>query len=177
MPLFGKKKEEDNKQGEEIISEVNRLLQDSGVKRVENLERTAQAATKSNVQVAEKIGVEKEKLERPPFAPLFVKLDRYRAILNTLGYLKTAIMMMKNSFVTMGELERAREQTVGVLREGMEKIEEKLVSLDSELIRPAGYHEATVPEELVYQDTETVEATIADLKGQIDQLKFELQKM
>jgi hypothetical protein len=42
-------------------------------------------------------------------------------------------------------------------------------------VRPSGYHEIVETPE--YQDVETVEATIADLRGQIEQLKTELENV
>ena len=118
-------------------------------------------------------------VNRPAFAPLFVKIDRYRQMLTVLGSLKTAMMIVKNSFTTLGELEKAREETYTLIKETVEKVDKKIIDLDAELIRPAGFHDAvnTATENLAYQDVQTVEATIADLKGQIDQLKSELERM
>ncbi len=111
--------------------------------------------------------------ERPVFAPLFVNIDRYRNILNALGYMRTSLIMIRNSFATLNELEKARNETLKLIQEAIEKLDKKLATLDSELIRPAGYHSDTSPE---YQDVETVQATVADLKGQIEQLKSELER-
>ncbi len=112
-----------------------------------------------------------EKVARPMFAPLFVKIDRYRNILNALGQLKTSIVMIRNSFSTLNELEKARFETLKLIEEAVGRLENKLSALDTELVRPAGFHSDASPE---YQDVETVHATVADLKGQIEQLKSEL---
>ena len=114
------------------------------------------------------------KEERPVFAPLFVKIDRYRNILTALGQLRTSVVMVRNSFSTLNELEKARFETLKLIEDAIEKVDKKLASLDTELLRPAGYHTELTNE---YQDVETVQATVADLKGQIAQLKDELGSM
>ena len=127
----------------------------------------------AKIQEPQKIMPERKvEKERPVFAPLFVKIDRYRNILNSLGQLRTSIVMIRNSFATLNELEKARFETLKLIEEAVGRVENKLSALDSELIRPAGYHSEVSPE---YQDVETVQATVADLKGQIDQLKSQLE--
>ncbi len=115
-----------------------------------------------------------EKVNRPAFAPLFVKIDRYRNILNALGQLRTSVVMIRNSFSTLNELEKARLETLKLIEEAVGKVETKLSSLDTELLRPTSAHMDVTPE---YQDVETVQATVADLKGQISQLKTELEQL
>jgi len=126
-----------------------------------------------NLQTIKKQEPPPEK-ERPAFAPLFVKIDRYRNILNALGQLRTSIVMIRNSFSTLNELEKARFETLKLIEEAVGRVENKLSALDSELLRPAGHHPEISPE---YQDVETVQATVADLKGQIEQLKTELEQL
>lgn len=114
--------------------------------------------------------------EKPAVAPLFVKIDRYRHILNSIGNLKTALMIIKNSLDTMHQIERVRDDTYGIINDMVEKMGQKLLNLDDELLRPAGFHE-TNDASSEHQDIKTIDATVADLKGQIDQLKSELTKM
>jgi len=123
----------------------------------------------------EEVKQEVKESERPAFAPLFVKIDRYRQILNSIGYLKTTMIMIKNSLMALTELDKAREETIKLIQDAVGKLENRLVSLDKELVRPTGYHE--ISEKHEYHDVETVEATVADLKGQIEQLRSELQTM
>ena len=39
-------------------------------------------------------------------APVFVKIDKYRSILNSMNYLKTSMVMLKNTFSVLSELEK-----------------------------------------------------------------------
>lgn len=112
---------------------------------------------------------------QPAYAPLFVKIDRYRSILSSLGTIKGTIGLVRNSFAALSELDKARQQTMGLIQSALEKIDKKLGALDNELVRPTGFNTQASPEE--YQDVHNVEATVADLKGQIQQLKNELQQL
>lgn len=116
-----------------------------------------------------------EEMAQPTYAPLFVKIDRYRNILSALGSIKAAMGLIKNSFGALNELDKARIQTMGLIRDALDKVEKKMDALDHELVRPTGFNTQATPEE--YQDVHNVTATVADLKGQIQQLKSELQQM
>ncbi len=118
----------------------------------------------------------KKEPEKPAIAPLFVKIDRYRQILGTIGNLKTALVIVKNSLGTLHQIEKTRDATFEIVSDIVNKMDEKLVNLDNELLRPAGFHETSEssPEK---QDIRSIEATVADLQGQIEQLKSELGKM
>lgn len=119
----------------------------------------------------EKVEVKEEIEEKPVLAPLFVKIDRYRNILNTITHLKTTLLMIKNSFAALNELEKVRTENMKLIQDAMERVEKRILNLDTELIRPMGLHEE-IPE---YGDVQTISATIADLRGQIGQLKEELE--
>jgi hypothetical protein len=123
--------------------------------------------------VAEAIKEEKQKQERPAFAPLFVKLDRYRRILSILNHLKNMMNVAKNSLVVLNDLERMRAENLKMIEDILNKIDQKLLSLDSEFMRPSGFRE----EPMEYVDVEGLESTIVDLKSQIDSLKTELERM
>lgn len=156
MPLFGRKKKEEPKEMPELPP----------LSVLDQVPLTPQQET------------QKPKPESPPpqVAPLFVKIDRYRQILNTIGNIKTALMIVKNSLGTLHQIEKVRDETFNIVNDIVNKMDEKLVNLDNELLRPAGFHETREgsPEE---QDIRTIEATVADLRGQIEQLKAELGKM
>ncbi len=114
--------------------------------------------------------------EKPTVAPLFVKMDRYRQILTTIGNLKTALMIVKNSLGTLKQIEKVRDDTFSIVSDIIEKMDDKLIDLDNNLLRPAGFHESDNNSE-EQKDIRTIEATVSDLQGQIEQLKSELGKM
>ncbi|MEM5801834.1 MAG: hypothetical protein QXQ18_00385 [Candidatus Aenigmatarchaeota archaeon] len=112
--------------------------------------------------------IEKEKHEKVLTAPLFVKLDRYKQILNHLAQLKTSIVLLKNSLAVLNELDKLREENSKLVQESLEKIEQKILDLDSELLRPSGFREELLPH---MEEVASIEATLADLKSQIEQLR------
>lgn len=118
----------------------------------------------------------KKEPEKPAFAPLFVKMDRYRQILTTIGNLKTALMIVKNSLATLQQIEKVRDDTFHIVNDIVEKMDDKLISLDNDLLRPAGFHDVSASSE-EQQDIRGIEATVSDLQGQIEQLKSELGKI
>lgn len=119
--------------------------------------------------------VERKDLERPSYAPLFVKINRYRGIIQTLISIKNMMKVIANSFAIMRELDMLKDQTMSTVQSALNKIEKNLHEVDADLIRPTGLGVNAPPEE--YQDVRNVEATVSDLKDQIRALKGELQKI
>ncbi len=116
-----------------------------------------------------------ERISRPEpivSAPLFVKIEKYRNVLNTLNDLKTTVLMLKNALVVQKELERTRDENVNLIQLGINKIDKKLLALDAEFLRPRGYIEQ-LPTHM--HESEGLEGAVDNLKSQIDDLKSELE--
>ena len=113
----------------------------------------------------------KEEREARIAAPLFVKLDRYKQILNHLAQLKTSIVLLKNNLTVLNELEKLRDENLKLVQEALEKMEKRVLDLDSELLRPSGFREELLPH---MEEVASIEATIAELKSQIEQLRGSL---
>ena len=83
-------------------------------------------------EVSEKI--EPEEPERIPHqeptvsAPLFVKIEKYRNILNNLNDLKATVLMLKNALIVQKEIERTRDENINLIQSGINKIDKKLLS-------------------------------------------------
>jgi hypothetical protein len=198
MGLFGRKKPRDDENIQEVKrivaeempesqeprekSAVERLferskMEESPASQIKENEEEPEFKQETKVETMPEIRpetrfVETKVVEKPTFAPLFVKIDRYRQILNSVGSLKTANMIIKNSLMTLRELDKARDETFKLIQDGIDKMEKRLNSLDQELIRPSGF--CDMAEKPEYQDIETIGATIAGLKGEIEQLRTEL---
>jgi hypothetical protein len=150
VPIFGRKKKE-----------------------LEEVKEAVEAPVEKPEEVKPPVEKPPEK-PKPALAPLFVKLERYRAILDTITWLKSTLAMVREGFATLNELERLRSESMSVLQETLAKIEEYLLTLDAEFARPTGYV-PTAPVEV--KEVGKLESTLADLRYQVDRLKAELERL
>jgi vacuolar-type H+-ATPase subunit I/STV1 len=182
MPLFGRKRKEE-------IQEVKQTIELPTLEKIMNgmkrpIEKRPVEKLVEKIPETEKVTVEKipeqhpkeikeEVKEKSSFAPLFVKLDRYRQILNTMNYLKNTMNMIKNTLSILNELEKIKSENLKLIEDTIEKADKKILTLDSEFMRPSGFIEE-MPE---LSDVESLEATLVDLREQVNQLKSELRSM
>ncbi len=194
MALFGKKRKEEIqeiKQAiqlptlEKIMAGIEKPVEQKPVQKLEeklseipeekpfiikpNVERLAQRMPEHKLPEMPNEEIQ----EKMSFAPLFVKLDRYKQILNTMNYLKNTMNMIKNTFSILNELEKIRMENLRLVQETIEKADKKILTLDSEFMRPSGFIEDR-PE---IGDVESLEVTLVDLRDQVNQLKAELKSM
>lgn len=113
--------------------------------------------------------------ERPTSAPLFVKVDRYRQILSTIASLKLSLSSIKSSLATLEQIDKLKGDATEVIAQMVSKLDQKLMTLDNDLLRPAGYHDTGEASE--YSDVRGIESTVVDLQGQIEQLRSELTRI
>jgi hypothetical protein len=183
MIFFRKKKEEDVEPIKSLTEEKkvpDELLQVPTEERIpeilkniggENLEESVEEVVeKKPVPVPEVPTIVEGK--KPTFAPLFVKIDKYRSVLNSINDLKTTVIMIKNALVLQKEIEGLRDENRRLMEAAINKIDKKIVILDSEFLRPEGFEEEFPPP--IYE-SEGLEGVITDLKKQIEGLKSELQ--
>lgn len=194
MHFFGKKKEikeEPKIVPQEIHDEMKFVYPDMGSTEVKKLlenfdkpseqQKTSEPQHMANIETEEVtetpqtiVPPKKEiREERQSSTPLFVKLEKYRSIINSVTNLKSSLTMIKNTLAVLNELEKVRHENMKLLQDALAKTEKKILDLDSEFIRPPDFQEE-LPE---YGDVETVSTTIEDLKGQIGRLKEELNTM
>jgi len=189
MPLFGRRKEvSEIQQVKEAIEKPSAFEKPSEV--IEMLRKSIDMPEQKNPEPMKlrDMPVEKheerpqmklpeptlqsgEQKEKSSFAPLFVKLDKYKQILNSLVELKTTIAAMKNAFSVLNELERLKMESLKMIESSIDKMDKKLVSLDSEFLRPSGFHEEMPPE---LYSSENLGGVLTDLRSQIEQLRSEI---
>jgi len=189
MPLFGRKRKEEIQEVkqavqlptlESIMSQLEKPIEKKPVEELSKkipetptAERIPEHKTIERIPEMPREEIKEEVREKSSFAPLFVKLDRYRQILNTMNYLKNTMNMIKNTLSILNELEKIKSENLKLIEDTIEKADKKILTLDSEFMRPSGFIE-DMPE---LSDVESLEATLVDLREQVNQLKSELRSM
>jgi len=195
MALFGKKKEETKKELEDI-QQIKEMINPIEVPPVTESSPQDWATQQLLIGNVPKVGAlqtpnvpkttwtataaPQKQLEIPESAPLFIKLDRYKNILHTISDLRNIVTKVKNAFEMFSEMERVKAENLRVLEAAIQKVEARIVDLDSEFLRPAGLSQTQQQENLQYeqqQEDNGLHGMIEDLRGQIDKLKEELNQI
>jgi len=186
MIFFRKKKEEDVEEIKSIVEEKkvpDDLLQMPTEEKVPEILESLGGRKNIEEEIVEKKPIPVQEIPTPAeekpveekkstFAPLFVKIDQYRSVLTTISDLKTTVIMIKNALGLQKEIESLRDENRRLMEAAINKIDKKIVTLDSEFLRPQGFEEEFPPP--IYE-TEGLEGVVTDLKKQIEGLKSELQ--
>ena len=175
MVFFRKrKKTEENIQEIKDVVEGKKLTEEiegkPGEEKIE--EPTEEVPIEVEKPVEEEKPIPKTELRKPAFAPLFVKIDRYKSVLDAINEIKTTIMMLKNALSIQKQIEDLRNENRTLLESAVNKVDKKVLTLDSEFLRPSGYEEEFLPPAY---ETEGLETVVDDLKEQIESLKSELK--
>jgi hypothetical protein len=172
MVFFGRKKKEEN------VEEIRGLVEGTQVPEdaPEMIEGEAIPEEIPKPATIEEKRREEEKqpeLQRKSgFAPLFVKIDKYRSILSSISDIKTTLIMIKNAFMIQKEIEGLRDENKKMLELAISKLDKKIITLDSEFLRPTGFEEE-FPSQIY--ESGGIEGVVDDLKKQIEGLKTELK--
>ncbi len=114
---------------------------------------------------------QEERMERRQFAPLFVKIEKYKEVLSLLNDLKATVFMIKNALEIQRQLESLKDANHTVVESAITKVEQKILTLDSEFTRPAGFEEEHT--QVTYESD--LDHALIDLRKRIDDLKVELK--
>ncbi len=102
--------------------------------------------------------------EKPKFAPLFVKIDRYREVLGLLEKGASEAETLRELLGLLREVESTRAEVEAKLKETVSSLSETLRKLDEEFVRPEGMEEAAGErKELRPVDTEELRKVIKEL--------------
>jgi uncharacterized coiled-coil DUF342 family protein len=185
MLFFGKKKIEEEKIPEEVkLPTLETIMQEKPVEEIrlptiETImkEEPVQEFKQEPKQPRQETQSFKEEVQEPKqeaTVPLFVKLEKYNEILDSINELKSCVDIIKNSFVVIDRLDEMKRESLESLQEAIKNFEKRLSLLDSELMRPPEYSEEVKTESY---EAEDLKGVLSDLKGQVEQLKTELKQM
>jgi len=176
--IFGKKEknvpiEEKLKEIEEKVKGLGKVEQ-SGSRSNQQPAQTLQPAPSPQKAEEEIVGGKEVEAQ----APLFIKVEKYKTIVSSLMQLKALLISLKNSLVALGQIERTRMETYNTIAKNLEKINEKIAVLEKELVKPIGFPlESPILTYPAYEELESVQTSIANLKAQIEQLKAQLESL
>lgn len=113
--------------------------------------------------------------ERPRFAPLFVKIDRYQEVLKTIEDLKAMLLNLRDILSVMQQLDKIRMESESLLQKNIQEVVKNIAALDTEFVRPrgVGLEEAVTP---TFR-TEKVESYVGELERELQHLRSQLQQM
>jgi hypothetical protein len=122
--------------------------------------------------------MKEEKMEEETQVPLFVKLDKYKTIVSSLMQLKTLLISLRNSLIGLEQIEKTRVETFNAIIKNLDKINEKISTLEKEVVKPIGFSiGAPIPTYAQYEEIQSIQTSIANLKAQIEQLKAQLDSL
>ncbi len=160
MAIFGKKK---SKKKREFLPPIE-------VEKIDTSKLAPQVPSHTISQELDRVDDKSENL-----APVFVKISKYKDILNSVNYLKMGFNVIKNQIEILSRIESIQRENMKLLYSVLEKVNNQLAKLDSEFTRPVDFMKEV--SDMKVQDIEGLESTINDLKSQIDQLKSEVETM
>ncbi|MFH0832512.1 MAG: hypothetical protein V1900_02210 [Candidatus Aenigmatarchaeota archaeon] len=104
-------------------------------------------------------------------APLFVKVEKYREILNDIQEMKVFVSGLKQLFNIIHELETVRSDALNILRTTTQRLEKSIIEIDSALLRPRGLEIEPHGE----AEVSHIEDSLQDLQRQLSLLRKDLQ--
>ncbi len=108
-------------------------------------------------------------------SPLFVKVGKYKEILDLIQEMKTFNSSLKQIFAVINEAENVRNDALRIMRATVSRLDKALAQIDSEFARPRGID----LEKFAYAESEVkyVEKSLTDLQNQLSTLRKDLQEL
>ena len=108
-------------------------------------------------------------------APLFVKIDKYREVLESIQEIKIFISGIKQMFNIMQEIESTKKETDKIMKATTQRLERCVLGIDSILLKPKGADQEIMQKgeaEVSY-----VKESLTELKKQLSSIKDELHEL
>ncbi|MFB6076133.1 MAG: hypothetical protein ABEK17_03225 [Candidatus Aenigmatarchaeota archaeon] len=145
-----------------------RNLQTSG--RSQLGQRIPESGELENERIPER---SKPDFKAPASAPLFIKIDRYKEVLEQLGEIRKTLKSLKKLLNLLVNIDDLKGNTMSTFKDAIGDVTDSLISLDEQFIRPEGADEI-IPEE---ETKSEVEDYMTDLRSELSELRRELDKI
>jgi len=126
---------------------------------------------KKAVQLEPNLDVIKPKGHSPP---VFVKIDRYRELMDDIQKLRSYSLGMRDALDAMGELEKEFKTAMNITNMVLDKLNVLISSLDMKLFRKPGQ---APDEDREIKPPEDIEKHVKNIYEQIERLKGELKSI
>ncbi len=106
--------------------------------------------------------------------PVFVKVDRYKELLEDIQKLRSYTLGLRDALDAMAEIEKEFKTAMGLTNKVLDKVSLLISSLDMKLLRKSGADDSHLPP---VKPPEDVEDYVKGIYDQVEKLKGELQSL
>ncbi len=110
--------------------------------------------------------------ERPRFAPLFVKIDRYQEILKIIENIKTGLLKAHDLLNLMQQLDKIKFEAETLMQKNIQETVVGISTMDKEFVRPKGIE--IVEDTGASGERERVENYVGELHRELENLRTQL---
>ena len=114
--------------------------------------------------------------EKPNFAPLFIKLDRYKEVLDLIESLKMNLKDLHNIVSVKKEIDEIKKRADSILEGNISVLSNIIKSIDSELVKPSAINRPGIIAS-THVEKEEMNSSISQLQEELNALRHKLQKM
>ncbi len=106
--------------------------------------------------------------------PVFVKIDRYKELLEDIQKLRSYSLGLRDALDAMAEIEKEFKTAMGLTNKVLDKVNMLISSLDMKLLRKAGTDVDHLPP---VKSPDEVESYVKGIYDQVEKLKKELHSL
>ena len=148
---FGKKKKDDIKEVKEVVEPSRPIMQ----------------------KPAELPAIDIPSVSEPKnFAPLFIKIDKYKEVLQKVQKMKNIVNNLNRLILLQDSIEKARADSIDSMKKNIQDFQTTVQTLDQELVRPRQM-EPFIKD----QQTQSVDTYTKEIEGEVNKLKEQLKNI
>lgn len=173
---FGKKKKK-NEEVKEAVSGRTPAMEVHGIpSSVSELEYKEPMPTHEQVKdsVPDDLHMVEPLPEKAKFAPLFIKVEKYREILEAINRIKMIIVNIHSLTDVQNNLRTLRTQVDEEMQKEISQLNQTMQTLDTTLVRPKAIEPYVMPKP---SETAKMHGYVSELEGELSKLQDQLKKI